>query len=151
MQISTSALLVEHGEHGVVQATVRGERAAVPGAGLATDRGEPAAGLLDDRDERREVVRLHVELGGDVDEPFGEQHVRPQVAVGPVAPNALGQLEQAIKVAGVAPLGDALEAERGIREVGDLRDRDTPRLTARVIRPRPSASGRPPASTHRRR
>ena len=83
----SSSTLGEDAEHRVVEASVRGEGAAVPWAGFAGDRGESTPGLFDDRHEGREVVGLHVELARDVDESFCEQHVRPEIAVGAVAPH----------------------------------------------------------------
>ena len=137
------------------------------GPGSPVDRGEAAAGLLDDRHECGEVVGLHVELARDVDEPLGEQRVRPQVAVGPVAPHLLRQRQQPVEVAGVAPLREALEAERGIRELARRPTRATcerparermphpsrrgvgAELAGRCGRPRAEAAGGPPAPAHR--
>ena len=157
----------EHVEHRIVQQPVRRERAAVPRARFARDRGEAAAGLLDDRHERRQVVGLHVELARDVDEALGEQRVRPQVAVGAVAPDLLRQGEQPVEVAGVAPLREALEAERGVGESLDaghaqpasaryasgcrirrVRGVGT-ELAGRCGRPGAEAAGGPPAAAHR--
>ena len=91
---------------------------------------------------------LHVELAGDVDEALGEQRVRPQVAVGAVAPHPLGEGEQRLEVAGVAPLGDALEAERGVGESSTCGRRMRRRSAARGIR-RPARRG--PCAAHQRR
>src|SRR5450631_2375285 len=77
------AFLAEAGEHLIVQDTVGGQRAATPGAGLACKGGESATGFGDYGHERSHVVDLQVGFGGYVDGAFGDQHVGPEVPVGP--------------------------------------------------------------------
>src|SRR5450631_846017 len=67
----------------IEQDTVGGQRAATPGARLACKGGESATGFGDYGHERSHVVDLQVGFGGYVDGAFGDQHVGPEVPVGP--------------------------------------------------------------------
>ncbi len=53
------------------------------GPGSPSSEVNPAAGLLDDRHEGGHVPGLQVGLARDVEDPFGDEHVRPHVPVGP--------------------------------------------------------------------
>ena len=54
-----------------MEVSVGGEGTAVPRAALASERGEPAAGLFDDGHERRHIVGLQIELAHNVESTFG--------------------------------------------------------------------------------
>src|SRR6218665_2513629 len=69
------------GEH-----PVGAQRAAVPRPGLAGDRGEWTPRLFDNRNEGGDVIGVDPILGRNVEQALREQGIRPQVAVGAVAP-----------------------------------------------------------------
>jgi FtsH-binding integral membrane protein len=96
-------------EHLVVQLAVGGQGAAAEGPVGAVQRGEPAPGLDDHRHQRGHVVQLQGGLRGDVHAALGEEHVGPEVPVGPAAPDPALQLQE-----GLAPPGVAPPAERGV-------------------------------------
>ncbi len=98
----------EERQRGLVEVPVGGERVAAERAVGAVEGGEPAAGLGDDHVERRHVVELQLRLGRDVDRALGDEHVRPEVAVGPGAPAASRRREEVV-AAGRAPPSRARE------------------------------------------
>ncbi len=83
---------------------------------LAVERGEPPAGLGDDRHQGGDVVLLDAELGDELEAAFGQQHVRPGIAVAAVAPDRARQADDGIQLSDLIPLADALEAHAGVAD-----------------------------------
>ena len=139
------------GQHLVVQVPVGGERVAAPGPGRAVQGGEPPAGLGDDGHQRRHVVDGQLRLGRDVDGALGHEHVGPEVAVRAGAPAVVGQPEELLIAADLAPRADARVRHRRVGEGGHLGHRHA--LGAGQAPPGPGAGAArgPPAAVQRRR
>ena len=111
--------VVRSREQLVVQEPVRRERRAAGDGRPAVVGGQQAARLLDDRHERGHVVALELGLRGDVDDPLGDHHVRPEVPVGALPPRAL---QQGAQPGGGPALGPADGVGVGERRVGEAAD-----------------------------
>ena len=124
------------------------------GRGCPGQVGEPAACLLENHLQRRDVPMRDLWLGGQVDRAFGDQQVAPEVAVRPGPPGPCGQVQEAVEAAAFLPAGD-----RGVREGRVLQRGDPGNCEAAVFvlppegDPGPSAgaAGGPPPATQRRR
>src|SRR4051794_2807895 len=83
-------------QNGVVQVAVGGQRVAAPWPVLTGQGREGAAGLTHDDVQRGHVVHRQLRLGGDVHGALGQQHVGPEVAVGPGPPAPPHQREEVV-------------------------------------------------------
>jgi hypothetical protein len=102
----------------------------------AVERGHKAAGLLQDRHERRVVPRREPRIHGCIDRPFGDEGVLPEIAEGTGVPD--GRLDSHE----VAPVR---RRHRGVSETRNRRDPDCLPVPKRAL-----ATCRPPAVAERR-
>ena len=87
----------------VVQQPVGRYRAPAVGGAVPGEIGEPAAGLLDDHEQRREIPERHDGLGRDVGRALGHEDVAPEVAEAAGAPHLLRQRLELVLEAELAP------------------------------------------------
>ena len=114
------------------------ERTVVP-----LQRGEPAAGLDDDGHERGHVVELEGGLRGDVHRALRDEHVRPEVAVGPDCARPALEREELLAPAGALPLAQVGVRQRGVGQVPDRRRREDGGRRRGCGRSRRRCRGRP--------
>src|SRR6218665_3305868 len=87
------------------------QRAAVPRPWLAGDGGKPPTRLFDNRNEGGDVIGVDPILGRNVEQALREQGIRPQVAVGAVAPHPCSQIENRGELPCVSPLRETLKTQ----------------------------------------
>src|SRR5580700_3768145 len=106
--------------------------------------GEPAARLLDDDLQGRQVPERDVGLGRDVDRALRDQHVRPEVAEAAGPPDRLAQRQEPVQPARLGPAADPRVGERRVRELADLRYPAPAGAGERLAGPGAAALGGPP-------
>ena len=129
----------------VVQVAVGGERVAAPGAVLAGQGGEHAARLAHDHVDGRHVVHLQLGLGGQVDGALGDEHVGPEVAVGPGPPDPPHQRDEVVHLAALLPAVQGRVGQRRVLEAAYVGDVALRGLEQRAAGPRAVAGRGPPA------
>src|SRR5699024_7302146 len=90
---SSALARCQSGEDLLVDQSVGGHGVAAERAVLSLEGREAAARLRDDRDQRDHVVQRELRFAGGVHRALGHQHVRPEVAIGAGAPEALHQVQ----------------------------------------------------------
>src|SRR5690625_5986594 len=88
---SSALARCQSGEDLLVDQSVGGHGVAAERAVLSLEGREAAARLRDDRDQREHVVQRELRFAGGSHRALGHQHVRPEVAIGAGAPEALHQ------------------------------------------------------------
>ena len=90
----------------VVQHAVRRHGGAVAERTTAEPVGDAAAGLGDDRPQRRGVVRLEADrVDCDVDGAFGDEHVLPEITEAPRTVGIAAEVDHALVAADRLPAG----------------------------------------------
>src|SRR5882757_8074074 len=146
---------LQYGERDVVQQAVGGHPTAAVEAGHPGQVGEPAAGLGDDQLHGRQVPGVRLAVDAQVDGPFGDQHVLPEVAERPHHPAPPGEIQVPGQRAQLGPGTQLGGGQAGVGQVGDARHGDPsggPRRMVRVGRiagERAAARAGPPPPTQR--
>ena len=128
-----------------MEVAVGGERVAAPRAVLAGERGEHAARLAHDHVHGRHVVHLQLGLGGQVDGPLRDEHVGPEVAVGPGPPHPPHQRDEVVHLAALLPAVQGRVGQRRVLEAAYVGDVALRGLEQRAAGPRAVARRGPPA------
>src|SRR6218665_489826 len=112
-------------KHLTVEHPIGCQRAAVPRPWLAGGRGESTTPLLENRNEGGDVIGVDPILGRNVEQALREQGIRPQVAVGAVAPHPCSQIENRGELPCVSPLRETLKTQGCIGELRHARYRNS--------------------------
>ena len=78
--------------------------------GTLAGRGD-AAGLDHDGDQRGHVPEAQLGLAGDVDGALGDEHVRPEVAVGARAPHPVGEVQEGVAAPAGGPAAEPADPD----------------------------------------
>ena len=129
-----------------MEPAVAGQRVAAERPGGAVERGERATRLPDDDVERGHVVELELRLGGEVDGALRDEHVGPEVAVGPGAPAAPRQRHERVEPVVLVPAGERRVGQRRVVEPGHVGDVALRGPQQRLAGPGAAVLGGPPAA-----